>query len=181
MSAALKESYRRRAETNWEWQTWHELDPDTMEPTGRTEERKRGILTSDPERRCTGTIRRGEWAGNRCVKPAVKGGKVCKIHGGHLPNVKKAAQRRLAMAADPAAKELIYIALEKPGVEDKDRIKALLAILDRAGIGGKETIEIEIKPWQNVLKRLAGKGKPDDEELLELTEGEFHWEDAEDG
>jgi hypothetical protein len=161
----------RRVEGPFEDQTWHELD-ENGEATGRTEVRKRMIPTN-PERRCRATIRKGEWTGNRCTRASIRGGVVCHTHGGALASVKKAAQKRLAMAADPAAAKLIYIALHKPDTEDKDRIKALLAILDRAGIAGAEKIELEIKPWQDVLRRVAGTlegGSGDD--VVELVEGE---------
>lgn len=116
------------------------------------------------DRRCRAIIRSvlSPWRGNQCNGYAIHGGSVCSMHGGRLPNVKKAAQRRLAMAALPATERLIYMALRKKDMSDSDRLKALAMILDRAGIEGKSTVEIEIKPWQEALQtlftRLEGEG-----------------------
>jgi hypothetical protein len=109
--------------------------------------------------RCRGTIRTYPWFGNRCPRPSIIGGTVCYHHGGKLPNVRKAAQRRLAMAALPAADRLIYMALKKRTMSDSDRLKALLAILDRAGVEGKAIVEVEVKPWQEALQALFDKEK----------------------
>lgn len=172
--------HRRHLENGpFEDQTWHEIDEATAEPTGRTEIRKRPIPYPE-ERRCRAIVKRGQWSGNRCCAWAIRGGVVCRAHGGNMPSVKKAAQRRLAMAADPAAAKLIHIALNKPGVEDRDRIKALLAILDRAGIGGNVTIELEVKPWQDVLRRIAGRSASAEGGVLELEEGVDYTVDDED-
>lgn len=137
-----------------EVQTWNEID-ESGEYTGHVEQRER--YAPPPERRCNAIIGNLEWAGNRCVKYAVRGANVCGSHGGSLPEVKRAAQQRLAMAADRASAQLIHIALTKRGVADKDRIKALTEILDRAGVQGKQTIEVEIKPWQQMLQRIQGQ------------------------
>lgn len=139
---------------------------------GRVDKRWRPVPRD--EIRCRAIIRTSTsaWRGNQCCKIRMKGAVVCRTHGGTLPSVKKAAQRRLAMAADPAAKQLIYIALKKPGVEDRDRIRAIIEILNRAGVEGKTTVELEIKPWQAVLQRVYSSmdgSKPEAD--LELEEG----------
>lgn len=48
-----------------------------------------------PPRRCNGTNRRGE----PCRKPPIPGGTVCSAHGGSAPQVRAAAERRLARKA----------------------------------------------------------------------------------
>ena len=154
------------AALNGEW----ELQTCTAEDGTITHVKRRVPIEAN---RCIALIkgRENPWRGNRCTKVHIRGARVCKVHGGSLPNVKKAAARRLAMAADPAAAELIRIALHKRGVNDADRIKALLAILDRAGIAGKSTIEIELKPWQEILQKvygsMDGSGDIVDAELVE--------------
>lgn len=149
-----------------EVQTWNEMDADG-EYTGRTELRER--RAPPPERRCKAIIGNLEWAGNQCTRWTILGGSVCPTHGGSLPEVKKKAQQRLAMAADMATQKLIHIAITKRGVQDRDRIKAITEILDRAGIQGKQTIELEIKPWQQMLQRL--QGKTEEGSTIEAKEG----------
>ncbi len=53
----------------------------------------------DDSRRCTAKNRAGE----RCKRAAVLGGTVCAAHGGKAPQVKAAAQRRLAEAKAAAS------------------------------------------------------------------------------
>jgi hypothetical protein len=125
-------------------------------PENRAETKLVWRLVPPDDRRCTGIIRSilSPWKGNRCVAYAIAGGIVCVVHGGALPNVKKAAQMRLAMAAVPAADRLIYMALRKQRMADADRLRALAMILDRAGVEGKAVVEIEVKPWQEALQTL---------------------------
>jgi len=144
---------------------WRKVPPDS--------ERCRAIVRS----------RSSPWAGNQCARPAIHGGTVCISHGGRLPNVKKAAQRRLAMAALPAVDRLIYMALQKPRMSDADRLKAILAILDRSGVEAKAIMEVEVKPWQDALRQLLSgvNGETDSKELEaeaeeEILEGvDFQW------
>lgn len=139
---------------------------------GTTETRVR--LVPPDEMRCVAKAigRDNPWRGNRCARIRVKGAVVCRTHGGTLPNVKKAAQRRLAMAALPASERLIHIALVKKKVSNRDRIRALLEVLDRAGVRGVQTIEIELKPWQQILQAVYGEMDPQAaEETAEEQEG----------
>lgn len=156
-----------------EVQTWNEMDSEGNY-TGRTELRERFV--PPPERRCKAVIGNLEWAGNRCVKWTIHGGTVCSSHGGNLPEVKKKAQQRLALAADLAAARLIHIATTKRGVEDKDRIRAIVEVLDRAGVQGKTTIEVEVKPWQAMLQRISGRLDGGEAEgTIDAQEGVDFW------
>src|SRR6266498_3091268 len=104
-------------------------DPETGEQLGMVD-----TWAPKDERRCTANARNGEFQKQRCRMFRMKGAPVCYRHGGNIPNVKKAAARRLALAAFPAAEKLIGIALTKRGVKDADRIRAICEVLDRAGI-----------------------------------------------
>lgn len=116
------------------------------------------LVCAPEEARCQAKIRNGPYAGNRCRKPRLLGAKVCSAHGGNLPNIKKAAQMRILAAADLAVAGLVEIAVSRTrGTEDSDRIRATLALLDRAGIDGKQTVTIEVKPWQEALQALVTK------------------------
>lgn len=48
------------------------------------------------ERRCRGTHKK---RGDRCKRPAIPGGTVCTMHGGGAPQVRAAAERRVAAEA----------------------------------------------------------------------------------
>lgn len=136
------------------WDGHWELILQTDQETGEQADVQKWVPPDS--RRCAAKCRNGKNAGNRCLKLRELGTTVCKAHGGSLPMVRKAAQRRLGMAALPAVEHLLFIALEKKGVTDGDRLRALVEVLNRAGITGKETLVIELKPWQNMMQRLAG-------------------------
>lgn len=157
-----------------EVQVWREMGEDDQ-PTGVTKKVER--LAAPEGRRCIAKYGpRSCWYGNRCVGYAIKGGRVCNAHGGKLPTIKKNAQRNLAMAANGAAERLIHMALKKRNVPDQVRLKAICEVLDRAGVTGKTTIEVELKPWQELMRRVAGElprgAGADGEEVIELVEGE---------
>ncbi len=75
-----------------------------------------------------------------CRQPAIRGGAVCKAHGGSAPQVRAKAAQRLLEAADPAAAYLAATVRNK-NASDADRIKAALGILDRSGHHAKSAME----------------------------------------
>lgn len=101
-------------------------------------------------KRCTAKTRKGPYRGYRCRKPRLLGAKVCTQHGANLPHVREAARARLLAYSDMAVKEMIDIARDHRE-DSADRIRALNSILDRAGVDGKQTITLEVKPWQEAL------------------------------
>lgn len=107
-------------------------------------------------KRCTANIRKGPYQGSRCRKRRLRGAEVCVSHGANLPNVKKNAQMRLLAASDLVAKELVDIALSRKE-ETPDRIRAANSVLDRAGVDAKQTMTVEVKPWQQSLVDLEAK------------------------
>jgi hypothetical protein len=60
-----------------------------------------------PERRCKAHKKDG----SQCLNAAIKGGTVCRYHGGASKFVRQAARARLDNAADLMAKELLGIAV----------------------------------------------------------------------
>ncbi len=71
--------------------------------------------------------------GDRCKLRPIKGGTVCHKHGGSAPQVKRKAIERLLEAADPAAAELVRLALH--GQSDQVKLNAIRDLLDRAQVG----------------------------------------------
>lgn len=79
--------------------------------------------------RCKATNRQGV----RCRKPAIRGGTVCRMHGGAAPQVKNAAEARLR-------------ALEMPAIERMARL-----------IDQEEFPSVAYQASRDVLDRLRGK------------------------
>ena len=80
--------------------------------------------------------------GNPCTAYAIKGGSVCRVHGGSAPQVRAAALRRLLEAVDPAAGELIRIGLHAK--QEAVRVQAIKELFARAGFGEPDKVEISL-------------------------------------
>jgi hypothetical protein len=138
-----------------------------------------------PSVQCTGIIRNGERAGERCNKWSIAGATVCLQHGGHLPNVKKAAEER----KDAARLQLIGATsdavdviehLMKYATQENVKLAAAKDVLDRAGIkAGMEinvTHEHKLSPMDEINQRLADMAKNlnnDEEKTPQTTENSF--------
>jgi hypothetical protein len=111
--------------------------------------------TRTPEvraRRCTARRRNGE----SCQKVSIFGGSVCGTHGGRAPQVKRRARQRLDEAADLLARELLLLA--KGAESETVQLGAIRDALDRVGLTGKSTVEVEhtLRPWEAVLASVRG-------------------------
>jgi hypothetical protein len=112
------------------------------------------------EKRCIGNVSNGPYAGQRCRRPALLGARVCLSHGGQLPAVRQAAQRRLLAAQDLAVRGVLAIAFEKSDVEYATRLRAMQMLMDRGGLDAKQTIEVQLRPFEKVMQdAMFGKGK----------------------
>lgn len=82
----------------------------------------------------------------------MKGGTVCRKHGGAAPQVLAKAKVRLQMAAEDAVKTVETI-LRDDSMSASDRLKAAVILLDRAGFSTKTELEVGVtlKPWEQVL------------------------------
>lgn len=92
--------------------------------------------------------------GSRCGKAAMNGQRVCGTHGGKARHSVEAARRRMMENADPAVKKLTEIAYD-PKQSAEIRLKATLAIIDRAGLSPRQAMDIEVgpaKPYETVLE-----------------------------
>jgi hypothetical protein len=87
--------------------------------------------------------------GDRCKHASLNGQRVCAYHGGKARQSVEAARRRLMENADPAVKQLTEIAYDETKSDDI-RLKATLALIDRAGLSPKTAVEVEVtaKPYE---------------------------------
>lgn len=78
-----------------------------------------------------------------CKRPPIKGGSVCRTHGGAAPHVRDAARVRILMSADAAAAKLIEMIHSKK-VDDRTKLLAVKDLLDRANLSGTQNVEVGI-------------------------------------
>jgi hypothetical protein len=80
------------------------------------------------------------------------GSNVCRSHGGAAPQVKAKAQRRLQQAADALVQRLLGMALDGD-TADHVALAAIRDALDRAGLGAKQAVEVEVTkaPYEELL------------------------------
>jgi hypothetical protein len=78
--------------------------------------------------------------GNRCNSDAIKGGTVCRMHGGGAPQVRDAAKQRLLEMVNPALAALSQVISQKK--DNKARVAASNSVLDRAGFKPTDKLEI---------------------------------------
>lgn len=88
--------------------------------------------------RCTA---KSKSTGVQCKNTPIPGGTVCISHGGSIPAVKAAAQRRMIALIDPAM-DTLYRALYECE-EWSQKVRAALGILDRAGMGPGSTLTVD--------------------------------------
>lgn len=130
------------------------------------------------ERRCTGTayirdasgqyIVDAEWERltRPCLRSPGKGTVVCTSHGSKIPQVRAAAERRLAEAADVVAARLINLTdvadEHRLPIDPSVRVKAANSVLDRAGIKGGVDVEVQLPGYKKALADLFGVDASED-------------------
>lgn len=99
---------------------------------------------------------RSQRTGQQCRRPAARGANVCPVHGGAAPQVRAAAKRRLDQAADVLVQRLLKFALDGEA-PDHVALAAIRDALDRAGLGAKQAVEVEVTtaPWEQLLGDVA--------------------------
>jgi hypothetical protein len=94
--------------------------------------------------------------GNQCLRPPIRGATVCFRHGGAASQVKSAARARLENAADRMARELLQMA--DSAESEAVKLNAIRDALDRAGLGAKSEVTVELRPWERLLQDVTGVG-----------------------
>lgn len=115
-----------------------------------------------PEERVYCTARRR--SGEPCRNAPMLGSNVCRMHGGAAPQVKRAAQMRILQASDKAAARLVEMMQDKT-IPPAIQLAAARDLLDRAGLVGKQEIELDVrlqKFEQIALDILVDVDKDDD-------------------
>ncbi|WP_068275542.1 hypothetical protein [Aldersonia kunmingensis] len=140
-----------------EWEVWEPAKVAAKVDGLEEDLSKKVVVWNDgrgPRRPCQARKTSGE----PCQRAAVNGADVCGTHGGRAPQVKRKARLRLEMAADRLARELLGLATGE-GVADGVRLAATRDALDRAGLGAKTAVEVEVgpsKPFQQILDAAMG-------------------------
>ncbi len=108
-------------------------------------------------RQCTATNRDGE----RCRRTPIRGGYVCRYHGGLAPAVASSARARLLVGVDFAIDYLLNMLEPREpcptcGRSDVDRdpviVKACQLVLDRSGFG--PSAKLEVTPSETTITRI---------------------------
>jgi len=118
--------------------------------------------------RCTA---KSKTTGKQCKNLPITGGTVCVSHGGSIPAVKAAAQRKMIALIDPALATL-YRALYECD-EWPSKIRAALGILDRAGMGPGSTLTLDTEKTdlsQLSMAELRDRAKAVTERFTDLEE-----------
>ncbi|RIJ19441.1 hypothetical protein DZF97_00665 [Clavibacter nebraskensis] len=96
------------------------------------------------------------------------------MHGGSAPQVKRAAQVRLDMAADRAAAVMVRI-MEDESLPTADQIRAAAHVLDRAGLRPGLALDVSVthQTWEHVLDSVLVDVDADIEDAEEVSPGEW--------
>lgn len=100
-------------------------------------------------------------AGTPCQKSPIKGGTVCRLHGGSAPQVKRAAKLRLLELVDPAIATIARVMATSPN--EVLRFKAAQDILDRGGLPKGAQVTVDDARNALIEKLIAYRDNPDEE------------------
>lgn len=109
--------------------------------------------------------------GERCRQAPIRGGTVCKFHGGANRHVRAKAQERILAASDHAARRLIEFMNDKK-VPYAVRLAATKDLLDRGGLSARHAVDITLSPFEALTERILTAG-------VEVVEDDYSVIDAE--
>jgi hypothetical protein len=91
--------------------------------------------------------------GEACRRFPLRGTNRCRLHGGASPQAQAKARERILGAADLAAQRLIEFMNDKR-VPWPVRLSAARDLLDRAGLGARNELTVELPQWQAVIDKI---------------------------
>jgi len=100
--------------------------------------------------RCTAHSKR---TGDPCGNWSIRGGTVCRKHGGAAKQTREAAARRIFAAADRAAAAIVGL-MEDRETPHAVKLAAARDLLDRAGLSMRNELTVEVKPWEGIIDRI---------------------------
>jgi hypothetical protein len=125
-------------------------------------------MTENDSRRCTGTVKNGEYAGERCIQWAEQGRKFCRFHGGRSGRPIKHGLYSKFLTADIAEKIEKY--LEDPQIKDlRNEIATIRALMETHLESIKSSAEFR-KRTTKILQVADGIGKLV-EKLVKIEDG----------
>ena len=115
-----------------------------------------------------------------CGKTAVVGGAICLSHGGSVAVVRETAQRRLLeLAAGPAMNRLVKL-IKDDDLDPQVQLRAVVAAMDRGGLGPRQTIEHEAPAFEGFLGAVVrGEGAADRSSRYDRRTADIDDEDEE--
>ena len=123
----------------------------------------RDHLTGSGRPRCSAHRTNGE----PCHKWPIRGGRVCRNHGGAAKHVQDAARRRIAALVDPALGVLDH-AMRRKKTDLGEAVRAARDILDRAGFKPGEQLDILTRDALVDPEKVRGMTTEELETLLPL-------------
>lgn len=126
----------------------------------------KGVLDPNSRVRC---VAHKAHNGERCKNAAIKGGTVCRFHGGATKHVQKSARERFNDLIDPMINIAHDIAkeAEEGKLSASDRIAFMKFVADRTGFIPGKTVNIDgPAPWEVAFTHIIR------EVPAELTEGD---------
>ena len=103
------------------------------------------------KRQCTATSKA---TGERCKRYVSAGMRTCRVHGSATRRTKVAAAKRIAQASGYAAEMLVEF-MADPATPLKDRVQIAQDLLNRAGLGGRQQVEIGMQTVSEVYARIV--------------------------
>lgn len=107
-------------------------------------------------------------AGRQCPRNAVEDEQLCVMHGANVVHAQDVVKRKLVALQEKAVASLEELLHE---ADDKTRLAAVTAILDRTGLGPKSTIALDTLPElaslssEDILKELDTLAQKTREEM----------------